>query len=137
MITLRGSDGNETTFRVDDQVKNLPQVRKGDMVTAVYRRALAFRLQKPGEKGHGTKSASGIATARPGEKPAAVGAEAHQTTTTITKIDRKANEVTLRGPKGRSMTVAVEDPTVLDRVKKGDKVEVTYTEAVAVSVDKP
>jgi Cu/Ag efflux protein CusF len=35
------------------------------------------------------------------------------------------------------MTVAVEDPTVLDRVKKGDKVEVTYTEAVAVAVDKP
>jgi Cu/Ag efflux protein CusF len=137
MVTLRGPEGEQITFRADDAVKNLPQVRKGDMVTAVYRRALAFRLEKPGEKGTGPRSEAVVATAESGQKPAAVGAEATQLTATITKVDRAKNEVTLRGPKGKSVTLAVEDPTVFDRVKKGDKVEVTYTEALAISVDKP
>lgn len=136
MVTLRDSDGKDVTFRAGEEVKNLPQVRKGDLVTAVYHRALAFRLHKPGEKDTGTESAAGVATARPGERPAAVGAQVVQVTATITKIDRAAQEVTLRGPK-RTVTLAVEDPTVLDKVKKGDKVEVTYTEAIGISVDKP
>jgi hypothetical protein len=55
----------------------------------------------------------------------------------VTDINKAASEVTLKGPKGRSAVVAVQDPTVLDRVKKGDLVEIDYTEAIAVAVETP
>jgi hypothetical protein len=136
-VTLRGSDGKETTLHVDESVRNLPQVHKGDMVSIAYRRAIAFRLKKPGEADTGTKTASGLERAPLGDKPGGVAADAVQITATVTNVDRKNNEVTLKGPKGHSVTLSPEDPTVLDKVKKGDKVEATYTEAIAVSVDKP
>lgn len=136
MVTLKGSDGEETTFRVDDSVKNLPQVRKGDIVTASYYRAIAARIRKPGEAKPSVTSGGGLETAPLGEKPAGVRAQTVQINATVTKIDRDKQEVTLRGPRGKSVVVAVKDPANLEKVKKGDLVEITYTEAVAISVAK-
>jgi Cu/Ag efflux protein CusF len=136
MVTLRGSEGNEVSFRVDDSVKNLGQVRKGDLVTASYYRALAARIRKPGEASPSVTTGGGVATAEPGQKPAGVGARTVQLTATVTKIDRAKQEVTLRGPKGNSVAVTVQDAANLEKVKKGDLVEITYTEAVAISVEK-
>jgi Cu/Ag efflux protein CusF len=136
MVTLRGPDGEESTFRVDDSVKNLPQVKKGDVVTAAYYRAIAARVRKPGEAKPGITGGAELETAAPGERPAGIEAETVQITATATKVDRERQEITLRGPKGKSVVVAVKDPANLEKVKKGDLVEITYTEAVAISVDK-
>jgi hypothetical protein len=137
MVTLEDADGEHVTFRADEQVKNLPQVRKGDMVTAVYKRAVAARLLKRGERKGPTGVAGELATAKPGEKPAAVGAQMVELTATVTKVDPAKQEVTLKGPEGNKVTVAVEDPTVIARVKTGDLVDVMYAEGVAISVDTP
>jgi len=46
--------------------------------------------------------------------------------------------VTVKGPKGNVNTVKVGDHVKnLDQVKVGDQVVVRYTEAVAISVEKP
>jgi hypothetical protein len=137
MLTLEKADGESVTFRVDDAVKNLPQVRKGDMVTAVYRRAIAGRIKKKGEPKELPIVAGGIVTAEPGERPAAMAGKLVTVTATVTKIDRDKQEITLKGPEGNQVPVGIEDPSVFDQLKKGDKVDVTYTESLAVSVDKP
>ena len=36
MVTLRGPQGNVVSLRVDESVKNLPQVKVGDQVVANY-----------------------------------------------------------------------------------------------------
>jgi Cu/Ag efflux protein CusF len=136
-VTLQGADGEKKTIEVGDEVKNLPQVHKGDMVTVAYHRAIAATLKKKGKAKPGSSSAQEVLTAKPGEMPAAIGAHTTKVTATVTNLDRKTQEITLKGPKGRSVVVAVEDPTVLDKVKTGDLVEITYTEAVAIAVDKP
>jgi hypothetical protein len=41
------------------------------------------------------------------------------------------------GPDGDSVTVTIRDPKKLENVKVGDLVEISYTEAVALSVEKP
>src|SRR5689334_12659130 len=74
-VTLRVHDGSETTFHVDESVKNLPQVRKGDLVTATYYRAVAARIRKPGEAKPSVTTGGGLETAAPGEKPGAVHAQ--------------------------------------------------------------
>src|SRR4030095_11821485 len=47
--TLQGSDGQKRTITVGDEVKNLPQVKKGDMVTVAYRRSIMAKLVKKGK----------------------------------------------------------------------------------------
>jgi hypothetical protein len=44
--------------------------------------------------------------------------------------------VTFKGPKGNLVTVVAEDANNLEKVKVGDNVEITYTEALAVEVAK-
>jgi ribosomal protein S17 len=57
-------------------------------------------------------------------------------TVTITAIDKKAHTVTIKGPKGGTETIKAKDPKNLEGLKVGDMVEITYTQALAVSLDK-
>ena len=54
---------------------------------------------------------------------------------TIEAINEAKGSVTLRGPEGRSVDVTARDPKNLKKVKVGDLVEITYTEALAVSIE--
>jgi Cu/Ag efflux protein CusF len=135
-VTLKGSDGKTTTIKVSDEVKNLPQVHKGDWVTVSYYESVAYQVKKKGTAKPGVAGAADAATAPLGEMPAAVAGAAVTITATITAIDRVNDTVTLKGPKGKSVKVKVKDPSRLEGIKKGDLVDITYTEAVAISVDK-
>jgi hypothetical protein len=136
-VTLERADGSEVTFVADDSVRNLPQVQVGDEVTASYYESLAYEVKKPGTAAPGATMAEEAGRARLGEKPAAAGARVTTIVATITGINKAAGTVTLQGPTGRATTIKARDPRNLDRVAIGDLVEITYSEAVAVSVDKP
>jgi hypothetical protein len=76
-----------------------------------------------------------MVTAKPGERPAA--AAGHQVTAIakVTAVDKKAKTITLKGPRGNSVALDVQNPDQFKVVKVGDQVLVTYTEAVAISVE--
>ena len=132
-VTIKTKDGQQHSFIAGDDVKNLAQVKKGDIITAVYTEAIAYEVKEHGKTGVTTTTAS--AGAAPGSKPA--GAVAQQTTVTvmITAIDPNAPTVTFMGPRGNKETIKVRDPKNLVGVKVGDKVDITYTEALAIKVD--
>jgi len=137
MVTLRGPDGDVVTFKAGDEVRNLAQVKKGDEVEATYYESLSVRVRKPGEATPGVTVAEDAERAKPGEKPGAAGARVVTVTATVEKIDRKKQTVTLRGPEGNQRTIKVKNPAHLEKVKVGDLVEFTFTEAVAIAVEKP
>jgi len=56
---------------------------------------------------------------------------------TVAAIDKDAKTVTLKGPKGRTVTLDVQDPQKLEVIKVGDPVVATYMEAVAFEIKKP
>ncbi len=70
------------------------------------------------------------------KKPAAAEARAVKVHGTIAAIDKDKGTVTLKGPKGRTLTLDVQDPQKLEAVKVGDPVVATYYEAVALQVRK-
>ena len=76
-----------------------------------------------------------VASAKPGEAPAAVGAREITAIADVVAIDKKKSTITLKGPRGNSITLDVHNPEQFKVVKKGDQVDVTYTEALAVSVE--
>jgi len=131
-ITLKAADGRTESFVVDKAAKNLDQVKKGDIVVITYAEALAYEVKKGGT----TSSTAVAAAAKPGEKPAGVIARETKVTVTITAIDEKAPSVTFMGPAGNTRTIKVKYPEKLKTVKVGDQVELTYTEALAISVEK-
>jgi hypothetical protein len=135
-VTLKGPKGRSVTIEVRDPSK-FDVIKVGDPVVATYVEAVAVQVRKAGT---GTPSASvqeTRVTSKPGETPAgAVGREL-TVTATITAIDKKAKTVTLKGPMGIAETIKVRDPKNLEGVKVGDLVDLTYTQALAVALDKP
>ena len=137
IVTLKNADGEVFDVVVGPEVKNLPQVKKGDQVVATYYESMAITVKKPGEASPMVEAADTAKTAEPGEKPAAVGARQTTLVATVVGLNRGKGTVTLKGPKGNVVTVAARDPKRLDYVKVGDLIEVVYTEAVAISVETP
>jgi ribosomal 50S subunit-recycling heat shock protein len=134
-VTIKTDDGQVHSFIAGDQVKNLAQVKKGDIITAVYTEEVAYEVLAH-NKAAGAQSTAAVASAKPGAMPA--GAVAQQVTVTvqITAIDPSVPSVTFKGPEGNTKTIKVKDPQKLVGVKVGDMVDITYTESLAVKVDK-
>jgi hypothetical protein len=79
----------------------------------------------------GTTTPSGEET----QAPVASMAEVATMTARVEKVDAKKRKLTLKDPDGKSFTVQVpQEVPGMDKVKKGDKVDLTYYESVAVSV---
>jgi Cu/Ag efflux protein CusF len=136
MVTLKGPKGNTVTFKASEEVRNLAQVKVGDEVKFGYYESVAVRVLKKDEAFPPTGESTAMARAKPGEKPAgAIGTET-VVNATITAIDKKAKTVTLKGENGKSVTVTPLRPEKLDEVKVGDRIVITYTEVVAIAVEK-
>ena len=133
-VTLRKEDGTEVTIVASEDVKNLAQVKPGDVLHVVYGEALAYEVKKGGMTVAPATTIAGGA-AELGQKPE--GALARQTTATvlITAIDPKVPSVTFQGPAGNTRTIKVLHPEKLVGVSVGDTVELTFTEAVAIKVE--
>jgi hypothetical protein len=137
VVTLRNSLGEEFDVHVSDEVRNLPQVKKGDDVVISYYESVAITLKKPGEATPGVSVVDTAGRAKPGERPGAAAGSQTTVTATVVGLNKKKGTVTLKGPKGKVVTVTAREPRRLDPVKVGDLIEVTYTEAIAISVEKP
>ena len=134
-VTLKGPKGNVVDIVAGDEVKNFDQIRLGDMVVARYVQALTLELRKTKGGSGDAVVKEGVARAQPGERPA--GAVARQVTVIadVIGVDPKKKTITLKGPKGNVVELDVQNPDQFKVVKKGDQVEATYSEALALSVE--
>jgi hypothetical protein len=134
-VTLKGPQGNVVDVVAGDEVRNFDQIKVGEFVVARYAQALTLELRKTkGAVGDITVSEQS-ARAQPGQRPAAVGARQITAIATVTAVDPKKSTITLKGPRGNVVVLDVQNPDQFKVVKKGDQVDVTYTEALALSVE--
>ncbi|MGD0229503.1 MAG: hypothetical protein ABSC19_03980 [Syntrophorhabdales bacterium] len=135
VVTLRGPEGKAFSVKVGEDVRNLSQVKPGDRVMVQYYESIALQMVKPGERPM-TSVTETTRRVAPGQQPGGSRIEQITTTATIQSIDRKTSEVTLRGPAGNLVTVKARDPKNLEGVKVGDQIEITYTQSLAISLEK-
>jgi hypothetical protein len=138
LVTLQGPEGKMVTVMADARVKNLDQVKKGDKVHVGYYEAMAVELVAPGAATSQPAVKTAKASAEKGAKPA--GGVARQTSTTvqILSVDPYKKAISFRDADGRWREVSMAKPELqhyLTDLKEGDTVQVTYTEALAVSVE--
>ena len=138
-VTLTLPDGSTKTIHAGPEVRNLAQVKAGDLVTVTYFGQLSFQVVRKGSGATpGVAIAEDAVRAEPGERPGAAGARVVTVTTTIKAIDKKAGTVTLAGiDGGEDVVVQARNPDNLNRVAVGDNVEITMTEAVGIDVSAP
>lgn len=137
LVTLKEDDGVMTTIRVGDKVKNLKQVKKGDRVSIQYYESVAWDLIKKKYREEPTKSVSETTTrAEPGQQPSGQTTREVRLIAEVQKVDKRTPSITLKGPEGRVETVIVQDVKNLKDVKVGDQLDIRFTEALAVSLEK-
>jgi hypothetical protein len=131
-VTVKKSDGKYETFHVSPEIKRFDTLKVGDKVSARYYETLVLQLKAPGDKAIDTTSA---AATRTESKPSGTAAVQTTITATITEIDPKVPSITFSGPRGWTYSSRVEDKNALSKVKVGDRVDITWTSAVLVSLD--
>ncbi|HEY1289795.1 MAG TPA: hypothetical protein VGF58_15825 [Burkholderiales bacterium] len=134
-LTLKGRDGKTVDVVVSDDVKNFDQIKVGDFVVVQVVQALALELMKTKGGGNAVGATGGVATAKPGERPGAIAAREVTAIAKVTAVDPKGKTISLKGPRGNTVKLDVQNPDQFKVVKVGDEVQVTYTEAAAVSVE--
>ena len=131
-VTLKGPQGNEITVTAGPEVKNFDSLKVGDQVDIQYFEALTLELKKGGGMVVARTEQKGAVGAKPGEssRPAPLAARSRSSPMSSPSI-RRSSWSRSRGRSARS-TCKIPDPAQFKRIAKGDQVEATYTQALAL-----
>lgn len=135
MLTIKNNEGLYEMLRVPADVVRFDALKVGDKISVRYYDNVVLRLKKPGQAA--VDVTSGGVTPTPGQKPGGTAAAQETVTVTVTAIDSKVPSITVKDPKGRVFSRKVEDTKALAQVKVGDQIDITWTEALLISVEPP
>ena len=135
-MTLKGPDGRLETFVVDKAVRRFNEAKVGDKVSADYYLGIDAEVREPTaeEEQNPLVVLDTAGKTGPEAAPAAYDVRQVRAVVTIESLDRKAQTVTVKGPRGKYFTARVADPSRFERVRIGDTILMTFTEATAVSL---
>jgi len=137
MVTLVNEDGESTTFKADQRIKNLKQVKPGDVVSATLTETLTARVMNPSEAVPVASAGASTASAPQGAKPAAYHVEDAYVVAQVVAIDKENMVVTLKGPKGNTYPVKARDKNNVAKLAVGDNIEIHAARALALEVSTP
>jgi Cu/Ag efflux protein CusF len=109
-------------------------LKVGDKVKMTYYESLVFQVRKPGEKPNPATDEAAFTRAK-GALPGGTIARQEKRTVTVKSIDTALPSITVTTEDGRTVTRKVEEKKNLDGVKVGDKIDITYTEALLTGVE--
>lgn len=132
MINLKGADGQSFSVQAGPNV-DVNSLKAGEQVGITYYQEMAVSLENAPSGAQGAQTMTQRRTQ-------ANGVTSMQTTVTATvvSVNTSNNSVVLRGPHGLH-TVQVQDPELQSRlhnIKPGQTVRMTYTEALATSIER-
>jgi Cu/Ag efflux protein CusF len=134
LITLKDKDGELETLEAGPEIKRFDELKVGDTVTFRYHESIVFKIRKPGEAAAPSADKGLTVTREKGARPG--GTASHEITLTVTvkAIDPETPSLTVLTDTGRVASFKVQDKNNIKGLAVGDRVEITYTEAVAISV---
>ena len=133
-VTFKKADGTFVTTVAGPDIQRFAELKVGDKVTARYYENLVIRVKKPGESG--VNSAEKSTTPSGQALPGGTRAQQRTITATITAIDMDTPTITFTAPNGWMYASRVQDKAALATVKVGDKVDIVWTDAMLVSLDR-
>ncbi len=137
LVTLKNdADGTVDTIYAGPEVKRFDALKVGDTVTFRYHESVVLQLRKAGDSSP-QPAASGAVSRTPGTKPGGTLAQQMTATVSVVAVDPTVSSITVKTDDGRTFSTRVEDKKSLNGVKAGDRIDITYTQALAISVTAP
>lgn len=138
IVTLRGQGGNVFTVNASEEVERLDEIAVGDTVNVDYLTSLAFELREPTEEELEDPLVvlDEVARAPEGMLPGGGELTIVRAVCTIEGLDRQTLTAKLMGPMGNYREVGGILPENITKLHIGQTVIVTYTEAVAITLEK-
>jgi hypothetical protein len=133
-VTLKSPKGASVEVKAPEQMQGFNDLRVGDQVTATYYEAVAVNVRKPGDPAPSGDSSTIV---RKDRTPGSETRNQQTFTVTVVAVDPKAPSLTVKGPKGRVVALALSDAKQVQNVKAGDTVDVTYFESLLIKVARP
>jgi len=134
-LSVKNPKGRLVTMRVEERVKNLPQVKPGDELVVRYNESVGVELRKAEEGGEVVQYVNGSEDLQPAGN-SAHGSGSHLTMAgEIESVSPREKSVTLKGDSGQYVDLYVRDQAVLDSLAAGERVIATYTAAAVVSIE--
>ena len=131
-VTLLLDDGKKKTFKVDDRVQNLAQVKVGDHLEMSFTEEILIVVGKPNESA-GAAAGEQVSVAPNGTGVMMVDTSA--LSAQILAVDAANHRVTVLDPDGKKKTVKVSKKvTNLDQLKVGDTVDMMMTDSTVIEI---
>jgi len=134
-VTVRGPRGNMAVITVPPEAQNLDQVHPGAQFNVRYVESVAVSITKGGA----ASSSSGrtMKLAPKGDVPGGTIVKISQIAGTVESIDYGTRILAIRGPEGNVVAIKVIDEVQgLEKLEKGDRISVEYTESLAMRMIK-
>jgi len=129
-------DGKTATVDAS-YAKRLNEIKPGDVVKVAHIEELAIYVRKA-EPGPMAAEARTVELAPKTQGPGGIMTDTKQVVANVEAIDYASRTITLQRPDGSVKAFKVSDAVEkFDQIKKGDQVVLEYTEAIAISVEKP
>jgi hypothetical protein len=135
-LTLKDSQGRIETFVVAKTVPGLNEAKVGDKVSLEYYVGFNAEVRKPTaeEMQNPLVVVETVGRGGAAADPADHIVRRIRAVVTIEGMDRAAQTLTVKGPRGKCYVARVADPSRFDKVQIGDTIVMTFTEAAAVSL---
>jgi hypothetical protein len=134
-IVFKSDDGTEDSMVAGPEIQRFSELKVGDKVTLTYYESTVYQLRKAGEPAPAGSASASLAPTK-GAMPGGTMAVQAKSTVTVKAIDMAIPSITVVTADGRTVSRKVDDKKNLDGVKVGDKIDITYTEAILATVDR-
>ena len=129
-LTFLNAERETLVIKASSRVKNLHQIKEKDVVKISYEQSVSITVTDAA-----TAEVPQDTTSAPADSEAKPSGLTHYKAT-ITALDKSKGVASLKGYDGADFTITPRDPARLGQVNVGDVVTISYTEAVAASVQK-
>jgi len=137
LVWLRDHEGRSLRVVVPTEVRHLAQVKVGDKLVVRYHDSVTATI-RPKRSGKTPSDVDHVARDASQAKPDVVSSRANSTTVVIQSVDKSAYSIAYKDANGFSRNTTIKDPEArkfVATLNAGDQVEITYSEAVAVSAE--
>jgi hypothetical protein len=134
LVTVRSADGMLTPIHVGPELPAFDQLERGDRVTIRFYDSFIVEAT-PGARMKPVEDTTADAQKKVDTAETSI-LQQLKLVVTIDEIDRRNNTVTYHDVTNRRVLRGVQQPKLLEGLKPGDVVTITYTRARAASIEK-
>ena len=135
-VVLKNDSGDEQSFVIGEEARNLDQVNAGDIVTIKTAEIVALALYPASDAMKGSITKTSVSRSELGQKPHMSISREVELTGKVARLDAETRTALIAGKDGEiSMDVA---PDVdMSTINVGDTVQATYLEMISITVNAP